>query len=71
MKAICSHVMDSDFVINIPFFFFFEVGSVCRLAERLCDLLSGKAWQDGSDRPLGVLLAHKIALSAACVFCHR
>lgn len=67
VKRICLHVM--DFVINF-FFFFFEMGSVYRGAGRLCDLLSGKLRQDGLDRPLGVLLAHKIALSAVCFFCH-
>jgi len=38
-------------------------------AEEQTDSVVCKVQQDRSDRPLGVLLAHKTALSVACFFC--
>lgn len=53
----CLQVMESGFVLNIPFLF--EVRIVCSGAGRLVDLLSGNMQQDELYGPFGVLLALK------------
>lgn len=62
VKRMCLQVMESGFVLNIPFLF--EVRIVCSGAGRLVDLLSGNMQQDELYGPFGVLLALKWALSA-------
>lgn len=62
VKRMCLQVMESGFVLNIPFLF--EVRIVCSGAGRLVDLLSGNMHQDELYGPFGVLLALKWALSA-------
>lgn len=65
----CLQVMDSGFVLNIPFLF--EARIVCREADRLGDLLSGNMQQDGSYGPFGVLLAlRQPCLQRVFVICH-
>lgn len=57
VKRMCLQVMESGFVLNIPFLF--EVRIVCSGAGRLVDLLSGNMHQDELYGPFGVLLALK------------